>query len=156
MTTLPPVVLARAERCPAEEILLHALRAALPGVHITNRPADGPMPRLSLTDIGVASADSEQREIHTSTLRLTAYAAGPEADSDGYRLADAGRVVIRDACRSNYHAPGLGWARAVRVWSGPMLSRGDERMVPEASRPTSILSSRYEVLLEVTVRSEGA
>lgn len=157
MAGLPDSIYELAEFSPVEDVLLALLRAKLPAevkvqsVIEDNQTFPMVMARRAPTFTGFWTGDD--RVLDQADIDIHCFAADPDGDEDAAVLAEAVRVILRDAGRTNFEAPGKGWVRSVRMTSAP-------RRVPDwatatgpvqyADLPTGV--HRYEAKFSIAVR----
>src|SRR5688572_28616028 len=121
MAGIPPAVRALAELSPIEDILLVILRTALPGVQVqTLIAADQSFPLVLVRRQPQFGAwDADTRFTDTADVVIHTFAADPDGDEDAAILAEAVRVVLRDAWLRHTTVPGRGHLTRVEMTSAP-------------------------------------
>jgi hypothetical protein len=155
MAGLPPIVRALAELSPVEDILLYVLRHGLPGVAVQSLIADEqgwPMVLVRrLASFGEWNGD--ERFIDQADIAVQCFAEDPDGDSDAALLAEAVRVVLRNAWVENATVPGRGHITKIKMTSAPRRAADFATAtgpVQYADLPTGV--TRYESQYRVSIR----
>ena len=155
MAGIPPALRALAELSPIEDILLHVLRAGLPGIKVQSLVADDqtwPMVLVRrLPQFGDWSADERFTDI--ADVAVQCFVEDPDGDSDAAILAEAVRVVLRNAWNQNMQVPGRGHIIKIEMTSAPRRATDWATAagpVQYADLPTGV--TRYETQFRVAVR----
>jgi len=155
MAGLPMSVRALAELSPIEDILLYVLRAGLPGVLVQSLVNDDqvwPMVLVRrLPQFGDWSGDD--RFTDRADIAVQCFVPDPNGDEDAALLAEAVRVVLRNAWFDNATVPGRGHITKVQMTSAPRRASDWATAtgpVQYADLPTGV--TRYETQFRVSVR----
>lgn len=152
---LPSHIQAIAEFSPVEDLCLAILRDGLPGVEVSTLIRHD----QSFPFVLVGRADSfgqfrgDHRFLDSAQVVAHAMCEDPDGDEDSGLLAEAIRVVIRDAWLDQKVVPGRGHITGFNVVSPPhrvtdwATSTGP---VQYADLPTGV--HRYEVRFELSVK----
>ncbi|MDH6462058.1 hypothetical protein M2302_002233 [Micromonospora sp. A200] len=155
MAGLPPEVRALAELSPVEDIMLAVLRAGLPGVRVQSlveANQDFPLvlvrraPHFGAWGGDTRFTDEADVEIHT-------FCPDPDGDEDAAILAEAVRVVLRDAFLQQKAIEGRGQIKRVEMTSAPRRAPDWATAmgpVQYADLPTGVW--RYETTYRVEIR----
>lgn len=152
---LPPHIAAMAEFSPVEDLILPLLRDGLPGVECdswirTNQTFPFVLARRS-DSYGQYNGDN--RFIDNAQVTCSAFCEEPNGDEDAALLAEAVRVVLRDAWLHQKVVPGRGHITGFDVLSVPhrvsdwATSSGP---VQYADLPTGV--QRYEVKFDLSIK----
>jgi hypothetical protein len=155
MAGLPPIVRALAELSPVEDILLYVLRHGLPGVQVQSLIADDQGWPLVLVRrlASFGEWQGDERFIDQADIAVQAFAEDPDGDSDAALLAEAVRVVLRNAWVENAIVPGRGHITKITMTSAPRRAADFATAtgpVQYADLPTGI--TRYESQYRVSIR----
>ena len=155
MAGLTDEIRALAEFTPVEDVILPLLRARLGDMPVkTLVDADQTFPFVMVRrgdSFGDAGGDA--RFVDEAVLLVHTFCPDPDGDEDAAILADAVRVILRDAWLHKTIVPGAGWLSHWRVIGTPrrapdwVTATGP---VQYADLPTGI--HRYETRFEVSVR----
>jgi len=155
MAGIPDAIKALAEMSPVEDVVLPILRNGLPGMDVnTLVAADQPFPFVLVRrgdSFGDAGGDA--RFVDEAVLIVHTFAPDPDGDEDAAILAEAVRVVLRDAWLDQVVVPGRGHITRFRVIGTPrrapdwVTATGP---VQYADLPTGI--HRYETRYELEIR----
>lgn len=155
MAGLPDEIKALAELSPVEDILLPVLRAGLPGIRVQSLIAkDQKFPLVLVRrapDMGEWQGDP--RFTDQAIVFVHTFCEDPDGDEDAAILAEAVRIVLRDAADNNVVVPGRGHFTYVEMTSAPRrvtdwaTATGP---VQYADLPTGVW--RYETQFEIGVR----
>lgn len=159
MAGLPDEIKALVELSPAEDLLLAILRERLPGVQVqalieAHQRFPLVLPRR-MPDFGDWSGDT--RFTDSADIAVHTFCEDPNGDEDAALLAEAVRVVLRDAWLSNRIVPGRGSLSNVEMTSSPRrvtdwaTATGP---VQYADLPTGVW--RYETLYRIAIRKPRA
>jgi hypothetical protein len=155
MAGLPPIVHALAELSPVEDILLYVLRQGLPGVQVQSLIADDQGWPLVLVRrlASFGEWNGDERFIDQADVAVQCFAEDPDSDRDAALLAEAVRVVLRDAWVENAIVPGRGHITRITMTSAPRRAADFATAtgpVQYADLPTGV--TRYESQFRVSVR----
>lgn len=155
MAGLPPTVRALAELSPIEDILLVILRNGLPGVAVQSLiAADQDFPLvLPRRQPQFGSWDADPRFTDSADVVIHTFAEDPDGDEDAAILAEAVRVVLRNAWLSHVGVPGRGHLTRVEMTSPPRRATDWATAtgpVQYADLPTGVW--RYETTYRIDVR----
>lgn len=155
MAGLPPEVKALVELSPVEDLLLDILREGLPGVHVNSLIAKTQKFPLVLArrlpQFGVWSGDP--RFTDAADVVVQTFAEDPDGDQDAALLAEAVRVVLRDAAIKQKVIPGKGHLKKVQMTSAPRRATDWATAtgpVQYADLPTGVW--RYETQFFISIR----
>lgn len=156
-SSLKPSVLRLIEMSPVEDLLLDILRAGLPEVSvqtlIRNRQT---FPFVLLRSTGSwGSWQGDERFIDSSSIEISAFCTGINADSDANLLSEAVRVVLRDS--KNKVIPGKGHLISIEMLDRPSRSPDwatSVGPVQYADLPTGV--ERWEATYRVTIRKSAS
>ena len=155
MAGLPPVVRELAELSPVEDILLYVLRLGLPGVRVQSLIADDQSWPLVLVrrlpQFGDWSGDD--RFTDRADIGVHCFVEDPDGDTDAALLAEAVRVVLRNAWFVNASVPGRGHIIKITMTSAPRRAADWATAtgpVQYADLPTGV--TRYESQYRVSIR----
>ena len=155
MAGLPPEIKALAELSPVEDLLLAILRDGLPGIQVKSLLADNQefplvlvrrLPSFGPWEGDTRFVDAAQVAIHT-------FCADPNGDEDAAILAEAVRVVMRDAWLDHKVVPGRGHLTRVDMTSAPRRVSDwatASGPVQYADLPSGVW--RYETLYQIEIR----
>lgn len=155
MAEIPDEVKALAVFSPIEDVLLPLLIDRLPGIPVrTLVAADQTFP-LVLVRRGDSFGDAggDARFVDEAMLLVHTFAPDPDGDEDAAILAEAVRVILRDAWLNQTVVPGRGHISHFRVIGTPrrapdwVTATGP---VQYADLPTAI--HRYETRYELQIR----
>lgn len=155
MAGVPPEVAAIAEFAPVEDLLLAILREKLPSMQIQSAIWDDQtfpfiLVRRAQT---IGNYGGDPRFTDWAELSVHVFCQDPNGDEDAAILADAVRVVLRDAGRERKVYPGLGYLTKVELASAPRRSSDwatSSGPVQYADLPTGVW--RYEARYEIEIR----
>ena len=155
MAGLPPIVRALAELSPVEDILLYVLRRGLPGVAVQSLIADDQGWPLVLVRrlASFGEWQGDERFIDQADIAVQAFAEDPDGDSDAALLAEAVRVVLRNAWVASTIVPGRGHITKITMTSAPRRAADFATAtgpVQYADLPTGV--TRYESQYRVSIR----
>jgi hypothetical protein len=155
---LPDAVKALVELSPVEDLLLAVLREGLPGVNVQSLIEAGQTFPLVLPrrepHFGAWGGDT--RFTDEADIVVHTFAADPNGDEDAALLAEAVRVVLRDAWLSNKTVPGRGTLKRVDMTSAPRRATDWATAtgpVQYADLPTGVW--RYETLYRISIRKSS-
>lgn len=155
MTGLPPEIAALAELSPVEDILLAVLREGLPGIKVQSLIEDDQTFPLVLCrrNPQFGQWDADPRFTDDAHVIVHTFCEDPNGDEDAAILAEAVRVVLRDAWLNHKVVPGRGHITRVEMSSAPRrvtdwaTATGP---VQYADLPTGVW--RYEVQFDMQIR----
>ncbi|MEU9126583.1 hypothetical protein AB0D08_00445 [Kitasatospora sp. NPDC048540] len=155
MAGLPAEIKALAELSPVEDLLLAILRDGLPGIQVQSliRKAQTFPLVLVRRDPSFGSWDGDPRFTDSALVVVHTFCEDPDGDEDAAILAEAVRVVIRDA-----------WLKHKVVASRGHITRADLNSAPRrapdwststgpvqyADLPTGVW--RYETKYDIAIR----
>jgi len=155
MSGLPPEIRALAELSPIEDVLLPILREGLPGIQVNTLIAKSQSFPLVLVrraaTLGEWSGDP--RFTDAATVAVHTFCEDPNGDEDAAILAEAVRVVLRNALFDHKVVPGRGHITGLTMSAAPRrvtdwaTATGP---VQYADLPTGVY--RWETQYDVTVR----
>lgn len=155
MAGLPPDIKALAELSPVEDIFLHILREGLPGIHVQSiieLHQEFPMVFMrrmpSFGDWG-----GDPRFTDSALVAVHTLCEDPDGDEDAAILAEAVRVVLRNAWLAQTNVPGRGHFIHVELQSAPRRTSDwatSSGPVQYADLPTGVW--RYESIYQVEIR----
>jgi hypothetical protein len=118
---LPPEVKALAELSPLEDLILAVLRPELYGVAVKTLIAKGQTFPLVLIRRGDSFGDwnGDPRFTDSAELIVHTFCEDPNGDEDAAILAEAVRVVLRDAGAERKSIPGIGSFLLVEMRNAP-------------------------------------
>ena len=156
---LPEDIAQLVEMRPVEECALDAMRQAITSTPIfTLIPADVQDKAFYLVrrEPGEGYWNGETRFIDEGGVVINAYAYGSDGDEKAALMAEAARVVMRNAWLNNHHTPGVGWIS--RLWMPEEPVRKSDFAnsagpVQSADLPAGFF--RYELHLQMMVRREN-
>lgn len=155
MAGLPDAVKALVELSPIEDILLAVLRDGLPDVHVNSLiAADQKFPLVlprRMPHFGDWGGDTRFTDV--ADVVVHTFAEDPDGDEDAALLAEAVRVVLRDAWLSNRIIPGRGHITRVEMTSAPRRATDWATAtgpVQYADLPAG--AHRYETLFRIAIR----
>lgn len=156
MAGIPASIKALAELSPVEDLIIALLRPGLAGIPVQTLINDNQAFPLVLVRRGdnFGNWGGDLRGfMDDAELIIHAFAEDPDGDEDAAILAEAVRVVLRDAWLSNTVIPGRGHLTGMKMTSPPRrvsdwaTSTGP---VQYADLPTGV--HRYEIRFEVAIR----
>ncbi|WP_405057050.1 hypothetical protein OG474_30480 [Kribbella sp. NBC_01505] len=150
---LPPEVLALIEMSPVEDLLLDLLPTRLPGIEVKSLIADAQtFPLVTARRSGnFGDWNGDPRFLDAARITVHTFCSDPNGDEDAALLAEAVRVVLRDAV--NVVVPGRGHITKVKMTSAPRrvtdwaTATGP---VQYADLPTG--TWRYETLYDIAIK----
>lgn len=155
MSGLPDAIRALAELSPVEDVLLFVLRRGLPGISVQSLIwIDQTFPMVLVRrspSFGEWAGDT--RFLDSADVLVHTFAQDPDGDEDAAILAEAVRVVLRDAWLNHLVIPGRGHLTRVEMTSAPRrvtdwaTATGP---VQYADLPTGVW--RYETLYRIGIR----
>lgn len=155
MAGVPERIRALAELSPVEDILLAVLRDGLPGVAVNSLIAANQRFPLVLArrapHFGEWAGDT--RFLDSADVTIHTFAADPNGDEDAAVLAEAVRVVLRDAWLGHASVPGRGHITRVQMTSAPRRVTDwatASGPVQYADLPTGVW--RYETAYRIEIR----
>jgi hypothetical protein len=155
MAGLPPAIRALAELSPVEDLLLAILRRGLPGIRVNSLIADDQQFPLVLVRRAphLGQWEGDTRFLDQADVVVHTFCADPNGDEDAAILAEAVRVVLRDAWLSNTSVPGRGHISRVEMTSAPRRATDWATAtgpVQYADLPTGVW--RYESAYRIAIR----
>nr|GID42393.1 hypothetical protein Aca09nite_88990 [Actinoplanes campanulatus] len=155
MAGLPPAVRALVEMSPVEDFVQAVLAEALPGVNVQTliQPAQA-FPLVLIRrypQVGDWSGDT--RFVDVADMIIHTFAEDPDGNEDAALLAEAVRVVLRDAWLLNRIVPGRGHLVRYEMTSAPRRATDWATAtgpVQYADLPSGVW--RYETLFRLAVR----
>lgn len=159
MAGLTPDIKALAEFAPVEDVLLEVLREKLPGVRVQSaiwKSQSFPfiLVRRATT---VGGYQGDPRFTDWAEVAIHTFCQDPNGDEDAAILAEAVRVVLRDAANEQKVYPGLGHITKAELTSAPRRTSDwatSSGPVQYADLPTGVW--RYESRYEVEIRRPAA
>jgi hypothetical protein len=155
MAGLPPIVRQLAELSPVEDVLLYVLRRGLPGVTVQSLieiDQDWPLVLVRrLPQFGEWSGDDRFTDL--ADIAVQCFVEDPDGDRDAALLAEAVRVVLRNAWFENTIVPGRGHISKIKMTSAPRRATDWATAtgpVQYADLPTGV--TRYESQYRVSIR----
>ncbi|MEU8133238.1 hypothetical protein [Streptodolium elevatio] len=156
---LPAEIKALAELSPVEDLLLVVLREGLPGIKVQSLiERDQTFPFVLVrrdSNFGAWTGDS--RFTDAARIAIQSFAPDPDGDTDAAILAEAVRVVLRNAWLNQKVYPGLGHIIRVDMASAPRRATDWATAtgpVQYADLPTGVW--RYETQYDVEIRKPRA
>lgn len=155
MSGLPQEVLDLAELSPVEDLALAVLRDGLPSIQVKSRYAMDQTFPVVVVRRGDSWGDwgADMRFTDSAQLLVYTLCQGPDADEDAALLAEAVRIILRNAWLTQKVIPGKGHFTRVQQSASP-------RQVPDwatatgpvqyADLPTGVV--RYETRYQVGIR----
>ena len=121
MAGIPTEIRALAELSPVEDLLLAILREGLPGIAVQSLISVGQVFPLVLVRRAPRMGEwtGDTRFVDSADVLLHTFAQDPDGDEDAAILAEAARVVLRDAWLANKAVPGRGHVTRVEMTSAP-------------------------------------
>ena len=121
MAGIPAAVRALAELSPVEDLLLAILREGLPGVTVQSLISIGQQFPMVLVRRAPHMGEwtGDPRFVDSADVVVHTFAEDPDGDEDAAILAEAARVVLRDAWLANKAVPGRGHITRVEMTSAP-------------------------------------
>ncbi|MEU5403715.1 hypothetical protein ABZ348_30990 [Streptomyces sp. NPDC005963] len=155
MAGLPPEIRALAELSPVEDLLLAVLREGLPGISVqTLIEKDQSFPFVLVRrDPGFGSWGGDTRFTDPARIAVQTLCVDPDGDEDAAILAEAVRVVLREAWLRQRVYPGRGHITRVDLASAPRRATDWATAtgpVQYADLPTGVW--RYETQYDVQIR----
>lgn len=155
MAGLPPEVRALVELSPVEDILLAVLEEGLPGINVQSLVEDDQSFPLVLARRlpHLGYWDGDERFLDSADIVVHTFAPEPDGDEDAALLAEAVRVVLRNAGRTKKKIPGRGHVNEVRMTSAPRRAPDwatSSGPVQYADLPTGVW--RYETQFHMSIR----
>lgn len=155
MAALPDDIKAIAEMSPVEDLFLLLLREKFPGVLVQTLLSQHQQFPLILVRRQYTTAfwRGDPRFIDACSVVIQCLCEDPDGDEDAAILAEAVRVVLRDAAKDQYEVAGRGRLRQAKMAQPPRrvadwaTSTGP---VQYADLPTGVW--RYEATFKVAVR----
>lgn len=155
MAGLPAHIKAMAELSPVEDLLLPILREGLPGIQVSSLIAANQTFPLVLVRRGASFGEQtgDTRFTDSAQVSIQTFCADPNGDEDAAILAEAARVVLRDAWLTQKVVPGRGHFTRVELTSAPRrvtdwaTAAGP---VQYADLPTGVW--RYESVYQIGIR----
>lgn len=155
MAGLPAHIKAMAELSPVEDLLLPILREGLPGIPVSSLIAANQTFPLVLVRRGASFGEhaGDTRFTDSAQVSIQTFCADPNGDEDAAILAEAARVVLRDAWLKQKVVPGRGHLTRVELSSAPRrvtdwaTAAGP---VQYADLPTGVW--RYESIYQIDIR----
>lgn len=155
MSGLPAHIRAMVELSPVEDLLLVLLRERLPGISVQSLIWDNQTFPMVLVRRQPSFGEwmGDTRFIDSADVTIHTFAADPDGDEDAALLAEAVRVVLRDAWLMHRSVPQRGHLARVTMTSAPRrvtdwaTATGP---VQYADLPTGVW--RYETLYRVAIR----
>jgi hypothetical protein len=155
MSGIPDVVRALAELSPVEDVILAVLRQGLPGITVGSLLAVGQVFPFVLVRRGsqIGEWNGDPRFTDAAEVLIHTFAVDPDGDEDAAILAEAVRVVLRNAWLSHLVVPGRGHITRVTMTDPPRrvadwaTATGP---VQYADLPTGVW--RYETAYRVEIR----
>lgn len=155
MAGLPPEIKALAELSPVEDLLLAVLRDGLPGIPVKSLiAADQTFPFVLVRrdpSFGLWTGDA--RFTDSARVVVQTLCSDPDGDPDAAILAEAVRVVMREAWLKQKVYPGRGHITRVDMASAPRRATDWATAtgpVQYADLPTGVW--RYETQYDVDIR----
>ncbi|MEU1309163.1 hypothetical protein ABZ419_09735 [Streptomyces cinnamoneus] len=155
MAGIPDHIKALAELSPVEDLLLSVLRKGLPGVRVKSLIDQHEQFPLVLVrrDPSFGAWSGDTRFTDAARVVVNAFAADPDGDQDAAILAEAVRVVLRNAWLKPDAATGHGHITRVELNSAPRRASDwatANGPVQFADLPTGIW--RYEAIYDIRIR----
>ena len=155
MAGLPAEIKALAELRPVEDLMLAIFRDGLPGVQVkTLISADQTFPLVLIRRTpGFGEWGGDTRFTDSAQISVQTFCEDPNGDEDAAILAEACRVVLRDAWFSQRVVPGRGHLTHVQMTSAPRRVTDwatASGPVQYADLPTGVW--RYETVYQVDIR----
>lgn len=121
MAGLPDNIKAIAEFCPVEDIILPILRDGLPSIEVKSLIAVGQQFPFVLArrSPGFGSWDGDPRFTDSAQVVVHTFCEDPNGDEDASILAEAVRVVLRNAWFDHVVIPGRGHITKLVMTSAP-------------------------------------
>lgn len=111
MAGLPDNIRALAEFAPIEDMLLAILRAGLPGIQVKSAieaHQTFPLVLVRRSPSNFSQRPGDARFVISAEVDVHTFCEDPDGDQDASLLAEAVRVVLRDAWRNQTVVPGIG------------------------------------------------
>lgn len=155
MAGIPDSVRNLAEMSPVEDLVLTLLRDALPEMQIGSLVADHQTFPFVLVRRGDTFGvwDGDTRFVDSAMLIIHTFAEDPDGDEDAAILAEAVRVVLRNAWLNQTVVPGRGHITNCRMLNAPRRAPDWTTAVGPvqyADLPTGI--HRYETRYQIDIR----
>ncbi|MEU2854142.1 hypothetical protein [Streptomyces syringium] len=155
MAGIPAHIKALAELSPVEDVLLAVLRRDMPGINVQSLISRNQRFPLVLIrrDPSFGAWSGDTRFVDSARVVVNAFAEGPDGDRDAAILAEAVRVVLRDAWLQNKVIPGRGHITRVTMNSAPRRASDWATAtgpVQYADLPTGVW--RYESIFDIKIR----
>ncbi|MFF9644731.1 hypothetical protein [Kitasatospora aureofaciens] len=155
MAGLPDRIKALAELSPVEDLLLAVLREGLPGIQVQSliRKAQTFPLVLLRRDPNFGSWDGDPRFTDSALVTVHTFCEDPDGDEDAAILAEAVRVIIRDAWLKHKIVPGRGHITRANLNSAPRRAPDwstSSGPVQYADLPVGVW--RYETTYQIEIR----
>ncbi|WP_327292445.1 hypothetical protein [Streptomyces sp. NBC_01198] len=155
MAGLPPEIKALAELSPVEDLMLAILRAGLPGIQVGSLIAtDQTFPFVLVRrDPSFGNVGGDVRFVDDAIVAVQSFCVDPDGDEDAAILAEAARVVIRNAWLDQLVIPGRGHITSFDISSSPRRAPDwatSTGPVQYADLPTGVW--RYETKYQLSIR----
>ncbi|MGW7434721.1 hypothetical protein [Streptomyces sp. NPDC054849] len=159
MAGLPAEIKALAELSPVEDLLLAVLREGLPGIAVNSLIArDQSFPLVLVRrDPSFGTWTGDARFTDSARISVQSFCEDPDGDADAAILAEAVRVVLRDAWLNQKVYAGRGHLTRVDMASAPRRATDWATAtgpVQYADLPTGVW--RYETQYDVEIRKPRA
>lgn len=157
---LPAEVYALAEMSPVEDIAIALLRSRLGGVPVKSlidHDQQFPLVLVRRGDSFGIGTSGDERFVDDAVLIVHTFCIDPDGDEDAALLAEAVRVVLRDAWLDQTKVPGRGHITHFEVLSRPRRAPDWATAtgpVQYADLPTG--AHRYETRFQIRVRRPKA
>ncbi|MFD7738056.1 hypothetical protein [Kitasatospora sp. NPDC059800] len=155
MAGLPDSIKALAELSPVEDLLLAVLREGLPGIQVQSlirKAQTFPLVLLRRAP-NFGSWDGDPRFTDSALVTAHTFCSDPDGDEDAAILAEAVRVVIRDAWLKHKVVPGRGHITRATLNSAPRRAPDwstSSGPVQYADLPVGVW--RYETTYQIEIR----
>lgn len=155
MAGLPAEIKALAELSPVEDLLLAVLREGLPGINVVSLySATQTFPVVMARRSPNFGGDTgDIRFIDSATVSIHTLCEDPNGDEDAAILAEAVRVVLRDAWLAQRVYPGRGHITSFDMTGAPRRAPDwatSSGPVQYADLPTGV--TRYEATYDIEIR----
>lgn len=154
MADVPSSVYALAEFTPVEDVVLPILREKLPDLSIQDRIWDNQtFPFVLVRRTYSLRSGGDSRFVDSAAVSISTFASDPDGDRDAAIIAEAVRVVLRDAARSNAGVAGRGHIVRVEQTQAPRRAADwatASGPVQYADLPTACW--RYESRYDIDIR----
>ncbi|MFE3578134.1 hypothetical protein [Streptomyces vinaceus] len=155
MTGLPDQIKALAELSPIEDVMLALLREGLPGIRVQSLIAKDQKFPLVLVRRAPTFGEwnGDTRFVDSALVTVHTFCEDPDGDEDAAILAEAVRVVVRDAWLRQKVVPGRGHITRAEINSAPRRATDwatSTGPVQYADLPVGVW--RYETTYQIEIR----